>query len=461
MSSNRRHSQRREKGVAYVLALILLALFATLAVGFVASGDMNARISRNGISAQEAQHAAESGLAFALRQFKLTQLPSTTTPATLTSNLYPLLSAQFNGTANLGGSAVTFDGTTVRVPSVAIDGGSFEFAVGPHQDGLYYVDVTGHAGSVKRSVSMQLTMTTPTNSAFDYGLASKGSISISGNGEIRGKNNLTEASVISTTNNPVAISVGGSSVIDGDLSCVGSQTAITISGSPTVAGTSDFTQMADHVHFGVDAPIFPEVDTSVFRALATGVIDKTTDTSRRDAVYSNVVIKAGTNPTFSSDVTLNGVVYVEAPNIVTFTSKVTINGLVATVKTALPLTACKLSFAGQVEAAGVESLPDLPQYTQVKQLTGTFIAAEGFDVSFAGQFTTINGTIAASKLTFSGQASGTVRGSVIGLANNSSSISGTVDIIIDRSNGATIPPGFHMPLRVSVLPLTYAEAVGI
>jgi Tfp pilus assembly protein PilX len=454
--------RHRQEGIAYVLALILLAMFASMAVAFVAAGDMNAGISRNTVSARLAQHATESGLAFALRQFKLNLLPASTTSANLIANLSSALAGQLNGTSNLAGASVTCDGTSIHVPPISLGSESFEIAVAPHADGNYYIEVTGHAGAVSRTVSMQLYLTTPSNSAFDYGLASRGSISISGNGEIRGQNNLTEASVISTTTNPVAISVGGSAVIDGDLSCVTSNTAIVISGNPTVAGTQNIDQIAQHVHFGVEAPVFPEVDTSIFRSLATGmVIDKNTDTSQKDAVYSNVLIKANTNPTFSSDVTLNGVVYVEAPNIVTFTSKVTINGLVATDQTNMPLGQCKLSFAGQVEAMGVEALPDDPQYTQVKQLTGTFIAAQGFDVSFAGQFTTINGTIAASKLTFSGQAAGTVKGSVIGLANNDSSVSGTVDIIIDRSNCPGIPPGFRMPVRLAAVPSSYTESDGI
>ena len=41
------------------------------------------------------------------------------------------------------------------------------------------------------------------------------------------------------------------------------------------------------------------------------------------------MLALGTNPTFASDVVINGVIFVEAPNVVTFSGKVTINGLVA------------------------------------------------------------------------------------------------------------------------------------
>jgi hypothetical protein len=202
------------------------------------------------------------------------------------------------------------------------------------------------------------------------------------------------------------------------------------------------------------------VDTSIFRPLATTVIDGTTDINSQNLVLNNVLIKAGTNPTFSKDVVLNGIVFVEVPNCVTFTSKVTLNGLVAAEQKPGSLNTCRLSFEGQVEAFGVDALPPGPPFEAVKAMTGTFIVAPGFDVSFAGQFTTINGTVAADKLTFTGQASGTIKGSVIGLANYPTSIYGTVDIMIDRSGDTGDDAGFLQPMSLRLLPRTYREMGG-
>ena len=137
----------------------------------------------------------------------------------------------------------------------------------------------------------------------------------------------------------------------------------------------------------------------------------------------------------------------------------TINGLLATDDTELGIQSCKISFAGQVEAFDTTVLPDEPQFVAAKALTGTFIAAPGFDVNFAGQFTTINGTIAADKLTFSGQAEGTVRGSIIGLADHPTSIAGTVNICIDQSGQGGDDPGFVMPVLLTIDPKTYLEVV--
>jgi len=322
------------------------------------------------------------------------------------------------------------------------------------------MEVCGLADQARAAVAVQLVYNTnPVNTAFDYGIAGKGPISIGGNAEIRGQNQLTEASVISVTEQDVAVSVEGNSILDGDISSVGADTSVVISGSPTIAGSQDPAVIAQHVHFGVDAPIFPTVDTSIFKPLATTVIDAGTDTSQKGTVFDNPIIRAGVNPTFASDVVLNGVVYIEAPNIVNFAGKVTLNGLVATDDTELGIQSCKISFAGQVDAFGVSALPDDPQFVPVKELIGTFIAAPGFDVSFAGQFTTINGTIAADMLTFSGQAEGTVQGSVIGLADHPVSIHGTVSIYIDQSSSSDDDAGFLMPVLLDVDAGTYQEVV--
>jgi len=208
-------------------------------------------------------------------------------------------------------------------------------------------------------------------------------------------------------------------------------------------------------------PDFPSFDTSGLAALATGgVIDASTPINEVGQVFNNVRIAAGTNPVFAKDVSLNGVIYVEAPNIVQFEAKATINGLIATEESGLPLESCQLRFAGRVEASGVDTLPDTPEFTLVKEQTGTFIAAPGFGVTFSGNFSAINGCIAADQLTFTGTAEGTVRGSVIGLKDELTDVGGNVGIYVDRTNADENPAGFVNSLGMVPLPDTYAEVVG-
>ena len=453
-------AQRRtmRKGTAYVLAIILLALSMAVAVAFATFADVNARTGRNMADIHRARLAAESGMAFAVGRVQMIPLPYATDDANVIANIAAALGDRLNGTGNLAGDTVTHDADTVFVPRIETDDGAFEIYVVQQPDGTLTLEVHGFADGVRRVGAVDLTVKSDhPNSVFNYGLASRGAISIDGNGQIRGMSELTEASVISSSEGGTAITIGGNAIVDGDISSVGLDTSVVISGTPTIAGSQDPEVMAEHIHFGVEPPAFPEIDTSIFRPLATGdVIDSGTDTSVSGAVFENVIIKAGANPTFASDVTVNGVVFIEAPNIVTFSGKVTLNAMIATEPSDSPIESCKLSFAGQVDSFGIESLSGT-QFDAVKELTGTFIVAPGFDVSFAGQFSTISGTIAADKMTFSGQSSGTIHGSLIGLADYPSSISGTVDIVVDTSGEDTPDAGLLPAKALDVDPRTYRE----
>ena len=446
-------------GVAYVIAIMVMAILVTIAAAFAAFSNLGAQTSKNVADVHGARLAAESGLSFAIAQIRLIGLPSDTDYDTVIPNIAAALGERLDGSSNLAGETVTFSANTVHVPRITMDDGAFEIFIIKQPDNTLTMEVHGFAKDVERVAAINLLLRPGhPNSVFRYGLASRGPITITGDGEILGKNELTEASVISTTEAEVAVTIDGTTVVDGDISSTGESTSVVISGTPTIAGSTDPAVIAEHIHFAVEPPVFPEVDTSIFKSLATNVVDATTNTGQAGQVFENIIIKAGANPTFAADTIVNGVVYVEAPNIVTFSAKVTLNGVVATEDTDLGIESCKVHFGAQVEAYGVEALPDEPQFADVKELTGTSIVAPGFDVSFAGHFSTISGSIAADKLSFSGQAEGTIMGSVIGLADHPTWISGSVNIVIDRSGEDTGDAGFTMPLCLEVDPKTYRES---
>ncbi|MBL7132994.1 MAG: hypothetical protein ISS78_02745, partial [Phycisphaerae bacterium] len=253
--------------------------------------------------------------------------------------------------------------------------------------------------------------------------------------------------------------LSGGAVIAGDLTVVG-DSYIAISGSPSLGGTTDPELMGQHIHSLSATPQVPTVDLEPLAALATNVVDSSTSTSSPGLTFSNIRIASSTNPTFGSDVVINGMTYVEAPNIVSFAGKTTINGMVVTEDSDNPIESCQLSFSAQVEAYGVETLPDIPEFDQVRQETGTFILAPGFAVTFSGQFSAISGTIAADQLTFTGQAEGIVKGAVIGLGDYPTSLDGIVEIRVDRLNAYPDPAGFVKTIALEVDPASYRELVG-
>ena len=448
-------------GFVYVMAIVMLAVFTTLMVAVMAGANSSVQQSHNQHLVMDARLAAESGLGFVLEHLGHIQLPTDTTEENLAANLCEKLGARLNGTANLNGTSVSYSDGVVSVPAVSVDGSSFECSVVQTGADRCRLEVLGRRGEITRRIAIDLHLQATPSKVFDYGMASRGQILISGNANISGVNSGDEASILSATvlHQDDAIHIGGNVTISGDLGVTGDEGSVIITGTPSIAGSSNPDTYADHIHFGVDDPEFPTIDTSALAALATTLVDSSTDV-KSEKIWDNIRIAAGTNPNFTSKQILNGIIYIEAPNIVMFEAQVEINGFIVTEDNGSELDDCQIRFAGGVEAYGVENLPDTEEFAAVKEQTGTFILAPGFGVTFAGHVTAINGCIAADELTFTGTAEGTVRGTLIGLEDLPANIGGNVDIFIDRENADTDPVGFLKPFELVPEPTTYRELIG-
>jgi hypothetical protein len=450
--------RRGRRGIVYVLALIVLSLMMILATAMATQSSLNLAQSDNQVNILQARLAAESGVEFMLLQFAGVRVAQAADANSLAGLIQQSLAAQMNGTGNLGGSGVTLSGATVTVPTITLGGQTFACTLNCLTTSQVRLTVTGTFAGVSRRVQLDFNVIVKRAGAFDYGLACRGPVTVSGSARLLGVNSPGEASVFSaTTSTANAITVSGNSTVGGDLNVVGSTSTVTISGSPSIGDTSDSQLWPQHCHFDVTAPDFPQYDTSTLAPLATTTIDANTNISKLGTL-TNVRIKAGTNPTFSSKTTINGIVYIEAPNKVSFSGQATVNGLIVT-QPATPdqLSNCQISFSGSVEAFGVEALPNTPAYAAVKQATGTFILAPGFGVTFSGHVSAVNGNIAADQLTFSGTADGTVKGSIVGLRDLPSTLSGNVDIYIDSKNAVQNPAGFVTTYMLVPNSDTYAE----
>ena len=448
------------RGVVSILALLLLTVLSTLIISFAQLTGLSLRMGNNFRRTVDARLATESGMAFTIYQLRRVRLPADTTEATLAANLTTALGSRLDGTANLGGAAVTNTGSEVYVPPIPLDAGStFCCWILPVGTDLCRLKVKGSAGGVDRYLTIDLAVTPRLPSVFNYGLASGGPVLLSGASKIVGVNDPAEASVFAAV--PAggeAISIGGNGVtVSGDLFVSGEDGSVAITGSPSIGGSTDPATVAEHIHFGVEAPEFPELDVAPLAALATNVVDGSTDTVSPGQTFTNIRIAAGTDPSFGSDTVINGVVYVEAPNLVSFTGHAQINGMIVTEDKGLPIEQCQLSFAGTVEAAGVEALPDTEEFALVKQHTGTFVLAPGFGATFAGNFSTVSGTIAADQLTFSGTSEGVIRGSVIGLSGLPTQMAGKVEIYVDRVKADPNPAGFVKSLALEPVADSYSE----
>ena len=464
-----RHYQRgyRRRGMVYMVALILMMVFASLGAALSTSTALELRKSSNTSDALQARLSAESGLAYMLLKLDEVRMPVSTNNDTLRTNLAIALADVLGSTGDVAAGGITATATTISVPEITVNNVTFSTLFALESDGAggqrCRVTITGRCGQARRRTSIAMTPTPRPVEAFDYGIASKGRIYISGSGEVNGVNTGQEATVFSMSNQPVAIEAGGHAVIGGDLFVTSdSEMSILLAGGGlSVAGETDiFTIINEHAHFDVEPPEFPQIDITPFTPLTTGIIDSDTVLPNQDLVLNNIRIKAGTNPIFTRDTVINGVLVIEAPNEVVFTAGTVINGIIVCEDDGAEDIAHKqIEFRGHVSAPGVGALPETPEFAEIKKHTGTVILAPGFGVTFRGATNSINGTIAADQFAFRGNTDidGELNGMILGLTDREMILQGNAKIRINRKTDDDTPAGFVHPIGLIVTAGTYTE----
>ena len=469
MLRQRNLNRRFGQAFASVMAIQFLAIFVALGVAFAGAAHLQVRKADNLRAATEARLAAESGLAYMLPIIRDMRMPEDTTASNLLARLYPILDAKLSAATNPASLQLDTDGSEVAIASAEtqLSHGTFSWTITPADvaGGGCRLTVTGTANGVSRRVSMDLALVAERSTIFDYGVVSVGKIAVSGGAIVTGMDYPSQAKVLSLGAGIPAVEV--SALIGGDIYVTAStQDAVALSGGFSVGGSSDAeTVMAENVHLGVEEMPLPQVDTAPFDALAVNVINSENITDVGSELV-NVRIAAGTNPLFSSDMTIKGVLYVESPNTVKFTAGVTIEGIIVTEEdTTQPLAICQLIFRGHVTAPGVDALPDDdPDFTEIKQHRGTVILAPGFGLDFSGNTGPINGIVAGDTLSFSGNSSmaGDLGTGIVALTDAGIAISGSAEIRVKPMDGDIIPAGFKPQPQwgLSAVAQSYTETVG-
>jgi hypothetical protein len=198
-------------------------------------------------------------------------------------------------------------------------------------------------------------------------------------------------------------------------------------------------------------PEFPTPDTSIYKKYATTLYIPGKPS------YDNVIIPANMNPIIGGPVTFRGVVYVQQPNRVTFNGGVNIQGVVATDNLGIgTLLTNVLTFTGSGNStSGLETLPDLPQFHELRQMGGSFVIAPGFDVKFTGNFNAISGNVVADRISVQGSSDLAISGSLVSIKNTL--ILGTNGIITFKPGTTGLHTGLRFSDRYVPLPATYDE----
>jgi hypothetical protein len=444
------------RGIAMLVTLLFLALFACLAVAIAASANMNMILTRNRFQAQQAGALAETGLQFTQRHLGGLRVPATDNASDLHKAIAEQLAIVLVDSPMVNAAAIHWDATQVTLPAITLlrpDGrmGELDLCImasgGTADNTTVTIDSTGHFGTAARRSLYNMTVQRGRSVLLDYGIASKSPIAFVGNARIAGANRPEEGSVLSATYSTTqAITMTGNCSTSGDVAIVNPQGQIVKRGTVTIQGAE---------RIGVDEPEWPEVDVSVFRPYATNVYS---GSGAGDLTLSNIIIPPNTNPTFSGNVTIQGVVYVQSPNKVMFSGNTTVVGVIVCEEPAVnDLKKNYVHFTGNMSTSGVENLPADPAYDGLRELTGTFLLAPGFSTKFTGNFSTINGCVVASAFEFSGDASGRIKGGVLNLRDSTFRIAGNAPILIDRDSASPNPAGLTTSWRLVCVSGSYSE----
>jgi hypothetical protein len=452
--------RRRRRGTTAVLAMLYLVLFSSLAIGFYGAVTTASQVAYNERNAARAQRASESGMQFMRYQLATLEIPHNTSPSDLFSVVHTQLADRMNATGNLGTYTVGAVDGVIYIPVetgayINADSNGSKFRAMIEQNGQQLrVRVIGQYSGleVQRAIQLDYAIAQRASAIFDYGVASKSAIAMQGNTSITGAVDDAQGSVLSATSSTsTPITMSGHAEISGDVSIVNPSGGVSVGSSCSIAGTNNPTQWDDHVHIGVEEPEFPTIDTAAFVPYVTN-----TYTAAMGNTLTNCRIPANTNPSFAGGATITGVLYIETPNQVTFTGNASVQGVIVVQNDPTGTVSSNLiDFQGNVSATGVETLP--ASYGGLRSLTGAFLLAPNFSATFGGNFGTINGSIIASKMEFSGNAGGTVKGSVINLDDTSLLLAGNSDIIIESQGTGQYPAGVFFGSNYVPLPDTYQE----
>lgn len=465
-----RQAARQRSGVATILAMLYIVLFALLAVGFYATSNTNAQVSTNESRRYRALGAAESGMDFMRYELFQVAIPPTTADNAILTEIHKDLAAQLNGTANLGSRTVGIDAgaTQIDVPSekdqyikLNADGSKFHATI-TRSARRIVVKVTGAYSdstiAAADRAAVQLTYDTserPTDFFNNNGMASKSTVIIDTPVPIQGTP-AAHANVlsISAANPPVTIGQTAPSSIAGDITVLQGVNPSLFAGS-SVGGTNNQANiMANHVKHLVpaDVPEFPTPSTLQYKKYATNVYVGGL------GLYENVLIPPNTNPNFNAGTVMRGIVYIQQPNSVKFNGGVNITGAIVCEDVGVGnLLTNVLNFQGNGGTKqGVDQLPPLPQFAGIKaDLAGSFIIAPGFDVNFTGSFGSIAGHIVGDRVTMQGSSDATITGSLVSLKQPLKiTTNGVLNFKLDPNQGHG---GLRFSDRYTPMPATYDE----
>ncbi len=453
--------RRIRKGTAFLMSIIILATLSAWAISICSISGANLQLADNQQKADCARATAESGHEIVRNWLSNVVIPGDTSP----SLMYSTVASQFQSAAGtISNVSTSISGSVITVPSVTLDstdGRSFSAQITQFDSDTLQVDVTGTYGSITKTIRTYYNYGVRSDTVFDYGVATKGPLQLTGNILLDGVNVAVESDVfIESANQDQALSIIGNSAIAGEVKITNPYGYVNLQGGQASIGGETGAAALNHVTIGHEPPEFPTPNPAHFAFYATNIIDSSTDTAA-EATYENVRIASITNPMFTGNVTLKGIVFIETPNVVTFAGNTSITGLIVGDGDVTDNSGTnQINFLGSVDSFPVTDLPPEEwQFDGVRTEENTFLLAPGFHLAFGGNFSTLNGAIAGNGIEFFGNAGGTINGSIINYSDQEMTLSGNSDLSFNRSGVTQIPAGFIQDIVLHYDPEPYAEVI--
>lgn len=470
-------TQHKHKGLALVAALIFIAVFMAASAGMLAMSSQNTLAAANLQAVNRARCAAESGLE--LVRYWMNDSEVTIPGSVPEDERYIFLIGKLEGVLgkhqiNDAGHLLIGSADDPVVLERDANGSarrSFYATISPNGTRGVNVRITGQALELSRTIEVDFTYGTHPHSVFDYGVATKGPLHLTGNTALDGVTIASESDVYiesldDNLDDNKALTVKGNSQIAGKVKIANPGKAEDIvilqGGQSSIGGERNLT----HVSTGVEATEFPYPDAKHFETYATGGTLTADDSAlfSQNITLENVRIAAGTNPSFTGNVNIKGVLYIEQPNEVKFAGDTTVIGVIIAdgdYQDDPPRDSSNkprektIEFRGNVTSYSVSKLDE--SFGSLRDETGTFLMAPGFFLSFGGNFGTVNGAIAGNGIEFFGDAGGTVEGSVINYSPEPMNVTGNSNLYFNRSGIEEIPAGFVQKLVLHYAPESYRE----
>ncbi len=444
------------RGVVLIISMVFVLIFSALAVSMATMSGTNVQLASNQQKVGCAIASTESGLEAMRYWITRVEIPSSTTPSNYFGTIVGTLQNDLtdNSISNI---TVLNDGSITPVTLDSASGQRFEgeILIDANNANILQVYATGGGSEITRTIKVQYDIEPYEYPIFDFGMATKGPVHFLGNPTVRGINSNSEADIfIDSQSNNLAMLVTGNTNFDGDISVGNTLANVDFWGGVQIGGDTGQAAIDNHVTIGNETPEFPVPDTQYFQQYATGdVIDASTDTTN-NMNLTNATIEANVNPNFEGNITIDGILYIEQPNIVTFEGNVALNGMIVADGDVNDPGTNSMTFLGNF---ATNPYPSGVEFDAVRSETGSSILAPGFAASFEGNFSAIGGVMAVSGAHFSGNVNALIEGTILNYSENPTVIEGNAILNFDRSNNIKVPAGFDTHRILTYNPSSYEE----